>query len=114
MKLSEESPVIRTGSTTTKWTSSQLVLLALITLFAAGIRVAPLLIHPETQRNGLGQFGDTSGYHRIAANLMRGNGYSATYDGSAFGGTAQHVDQYNPAITRAPGYPFFLATVYSF
>lgn len=90
------------------------VLLAIIVLLAAAVRLEPLVTSPETQRNGYGQFGDTLLYHLIAVNLWQGNGFSATDDGSAFGGASVAVDRYAPAITRPPVYPAFLAAVYSF
>jgi len=43
--------------------------------------------------------GDALGYHTIALNLYRGNGYSMVAD--------------VPTVRRAPGYPLFLAGIYS-
>jgi hypothetical protein len=86
--------------------------LAIIVLLAAALRVAPLITAPEAQRNGLGQFGDSFGYHRVATNLLRGHGFSASYDGAAFGAPPIPLARYEPAATRPPAYPFFLAAIY--
>jgi len=88
------------------------LLLALVVLVGASLRIGPLVTNPEAQRGGYGQFGDTQLYHRIAVNLLRGQGFSATTDGSAFGGPARTPVEYAPAVTRPPAYPTFLAGVY--
>ena len=99
---------------TSRPTTLEGVLLAVIVLFAAAARLQPLVKSPELQRSGYGQFGDTLLYHLIAVNLWRGHGFSATDDGTAFGGPPIAIGRYEPAITRPPVYPIFLAAVYSF
>lgn len=45
---------------------------------------------------------DGTGYHRIAVNLVKGNGFSNI-----------EVEPYEKSYFREPGYPFFLAGIYS-
>lgn len=91
----------------------QAVLLALVVAVALTLRLGPEIRSPESEHNGHGPFGDTQLYHRIAVNLLRGNGYSSTDDGSAHGTAPVEVERYDPAITRPPAYPFFMAAVYA-
>lgn len=76
--------------------------------FAAGILVLALLVRvvyvflapsvdPLLQRTPY--YGDASGYHLLASNLLEGKGY--TFDGES------------PTSFRMPGYPLFLAAMYS-
>lgn len=67
-------------------------------------------------RNGIGTFGDTSLYHKIAYNLYKGHGFSGTYSGMAFGytTTSNKPIDYKPEIVRGPVYPLFLYLIYSF
>jgi 4-amino-4-deoxy-L-arabinose transferase-like glycosyltransferase len=84
-----------------------------IFLFALFIRVDPILKTPETIRAGYGAFGDSLLYHNIAYNLYKGHGYSGIDNGSALGFPPSGVTPvYEPAITRGPVYPGFLAAVY--
>lgn len=115
MRAASPSPVQptqapRAGSVRPPW---EAVLLALVVMVAALVRIGPVATAPETQRNGLGQFGDSQLYHRLAVNLQRGRGFSATDDGTAFGGERREVSRFEPAITRPPAYPAFLAAIYS-
>lgn len=84
-------------------------------MVALTIRLYPILITPEPVKAGFGPFGDSALYHRIAYNLYKGHGYSGIDNGSAFGLSqpGQPVI-YEPAITRGPVYPAFLASVYRF
>lgn len=80
---------------------------------ALAIRLYPILSTPETSRAGFGPFGDSYLYHKIAYNIYKGNGYSGIDDGRAFGLPQKEQNMiYEPAITRGPVYPFFLASVY--
>jgi len=89
------------------------VLLTMVFLVALGVNLYPTIHSPVRFRNGLGPFGDSFLYHKLAYNLYEGHGFSGTDDGRAFG--APHTDKtlvYEPAVTRGPVYPFFLCTVY--
>lgn len=59
--------------------------LGIIFIGALIIRLHPVISSPEKIRAGFGPFGDTHFYHRIAYNLYRGNGFSATNDGTTYG-----------------------------
>ena len=77
------------------------------------IRLHPILVTPEPIRAGFGPFGDSYLYHTIGYNLYKGHGYSGVDNGSAFGlPESRHIVVYEPAITRGPVYPMFLAGVY--
>jgi 4-amino-4-deoxy-L-arabinose transferase-like glycosyltransferase len=76
-------------------------LLVAITILALAIRVVYVLLAPQVdpilQRDPL--YGDASGYHLLAINLMKG--WGLTWDGE------------QPTSFRMPGYPLFLALIYS-
>jgi hypothetical protein len=89
--------------------------MGLLVIFAAAllIRLHPILVTPESIRVGFGPFGDSYLYHTIGYNLYKGHGYSGLDNGSAFGlPEPTHAVVYEPAITRGPVYPMFLASVY--
>lgn len=89
--------------------------IGLLLIFGAALamRFYPLVASPEEIRTGFGPFGDSFLYHKIAYNLYRGNGYSGIDDGSAFGVAEPDLKTvYEPAITRGPVYPFFIALIY--
>jgi len=89
------------------------ILLAIIFITALIIRLYPAIETPETFRDGFGPYGDTFLYHRAAYNLYKGNGFSGTDDGRAFGLKGEETKlEYEPAITRGPVYPFFISMVY--
>ena len=88
----------------------QIISLTIIFLIAFLIRLYPSPI--EKVRAGLGQFGDTNLYHQIAYNLCTGKGFSGVDDGSAYGQPKRPDVVYEPAVTRAPGYPFFMCVIY--
>jgi len=94
----------------------QLIILIIIFLFALIIRLYPVIKTPIEFMYGFGQFGDSFLYHTIAYNLYKGNGFSGTDDGRAFG--LKHSDsgrlEYTPAITRGPIYPLFMCAIYKF
>jgi 4-amino-4-deoxy-L-arabinose transferase-like glycosyltransferase len=100
-----------------RWFRSRLLVwagLVVIMLVAAILRLYPVLQSPETFRSGVGPFGDSVGYHKIAFNLAHGNGFSATDFGAAIGrddapGAARI---HEPAVTRAPLYPLFVSMIY--
>ncbi|MCK9615026.1 MAG: glycosyltransferase family 39 protein [Candidatus Omnitrophica bacterium] len=88
--------------------------LGVIFVMALIVRLYPVIGTTETAyRYGFGIFGDTELYHVIAYNLYKGNGFSGTDDGRAFGlkGGGTNIE-YEPAITRGPVYPFFISMVY--
>ena len=90
-----------------------LVCLAVILALALAIRIYPVMFSPETFRAGLGIFDDSYLYNAIAYNLYKGNGFSGTdYGGSLGRGENKPGLKYEPAIVRAPLYPFFMAGVY--
>ena len=89
--------------------------IGLLVIFAAAllIRLHPILATPEPIRSGFGPFGDSYLYHTIGYNIYKGHGYSGMDNGSAFGlPEPRHTVVYEPAITRGPVYPVFLAGVY--
>ncbi|MBF0384807.1 MAG: YfhO family protein [Candidatus Omnitrophica bacterium] len=87
--------------------------LALIILLALTIRIYPVIKNPETYRHGFGPFGDSAQYHVMAYNIYRGNGVSSSESNRAWGYPPLNTKRvYEPAITRGPVYPFFIATVY--
>ncbi len=88
------------------------ILLAAIFVTALIIRLSPVIQTPETFRNGFGPYGDTYLYHVLAYNLYKGNGFSGTDKGQAFGFKVDEKPKYEPAIVRGPVYPFFLSMVY--
>lgn len=89
--------------------------LALIFAAALALRVWPIIHSPETVKHGMGQYGDTNYYHRIAFNLQAGHGYSAVKTPEAYGiGVNPPGITYEPAVTRGPVYPYFLSFVYRF
>ncbi|MFC1645809.1 ArnT family glycosyltransferase [Candidatus Omnitrophota bacterium] len=89
--------------------------LVIIFLAALAIRLYPVINSPEKVRYGLGPFGDTHLYHRIAYNLYKGNGFSGIDDGRAYGlGQKEESLEYEPAITRGPAYPLFMYFVYKY
>jgi hypothetical protein len=89
--------------------------LSLIFVGALTIRIYPVVNSPEKIRAGFGPFGDTHFYQRVAYNLYKGNGFSATYDDRAYGlGSKNENLEYEPTVTRGPVYPLFLCTVYKF
>lgn len=89
--------------------------LCAVFIIALVVRLYPVLKSPEQYRSGIGVFGDSFAYHYIGYNVYSGNGFSATNDGTAFGTNYPKKDiWYEPAITRGPGYPIFLAAVYKF
>lgn len=89
------------------------VLLAVIFVAALVIRLYPVIKTPEMIKNGFGIYGDTRLYHVIAYNLYKGNGFSGTDDGQAFGLMRERIkSEYEPAITRGPAYPFFISMIY--
>lgn len=69
---------------------------ALAFIIRAGYAFNAVEIDPILRRDSL--FGDASGYHLLALNLMQGQGFS--WDGEM------------PTSYRMPGYPVFLAAVY--
>jgi hypothetical protein len=89
--------------------------ISLVAIFSLALflRLYPVLVYPEQVRHGLGPFGDSHLYHRLAYNLYQGNGFSGSDDGSAYGlARTKEKMYYEPAITRGPVYPFFIASVY--
>ena len=88
--------------------------LLLVLLVALFVRIDPILTGPLQMRMGFGPFGDSVLYNAIAYNLYAGNGYSGLDDGSSLGlAKAEHkVERYEPAVTRGPLYPGFMAAVY--
>ena len=89
--------------------------LSLIFVAALTIRLYPILETPERVKAGFGPFGDSGLYHRIAYNLCKGNGFSGIDNGSADGlpRPSQSI-VYEPAITRGPVYPAFLASIHRY
>lgn len=89
-------------------------LLCALLALALLLRLAYASYPPESARHGLGPFGDSWSYHVIAFNLARGAGYTASDAGAAkgLGADAAPVTHSEPAATRAPLYPLFLATIY--
>ena len=87
--------------------------LLFIFVVALAMRLYPFLATPEPIRAGFGPFGDSQLYHTIAYNLYQGKGYSGLDNGSAFGLPEKKKNViYEPAITRGPVYPVFMAAVY--
>ena len=80
------------------------VLLALVVALALILRLGPEIRSPESEHNGHGPFGDTQLYHRIAVNLLRGNGFSSTDDGSAHGTERIEPERYE--LSASPFYRF--------
>jgi 4-amino-4-deoxy-L-arabinose transferase-like glycosyltransferase len=106
-------PACRLGTRSTPSLLVQTLGLGVIFLVGLWVRVHPIVSEPEQFRYGLGPFGDSQLYHRIAYNLYTGHGFSGTDDGRAFGQKGKaDVLQYEPAIYRAPAYPCFLSAVY--
>ncbi len=91
------------------------VIIWLCTIFTVAlvIRLQPVLSTPEKIRSGFGPYGDTYFYHRTAYNLYKGNGFSATDDGRAYGlvPTEQNL-AFEPTAIRGPVYSFFICIVY--
>jgi hypothetical protein len=105
----ESTPEVRRAGS-----AAPFVLLGVILAAALAIRIYPVIESPETFRGGLGIFGDTYLYNAIAHNLYRGNGFSGTDYGGSLGIGENSPDlTYEPAVSRAPLYPLFLAGVYS-
>ena len=71
------------------------VALSVILSLGLWIRLHPIVSNPEEYRRGLGPFGDTQLYHRIAYNLYQGHGFSGTDDGRAI--RARHR-QHRPGV----------------
>lgn len=73
-----------------------------------------LTLCSDIPKYGLGPFGDTHLYNKIAYNLSVGNGFSGIDNGWAYGvsSTGPPVE-YKPAVTRGPVYPLFLYCVYN-
>ncbi|CAB1061318.1 hypothetical protein D1BOALGB6SA_6091 [Olavius sp. associated proteobacterium Delta 1] len=103
------------GTSETRINLDYLRIVGMLLIFGAAlaIRLYPILVTPEPIRNGFGPFGDSYLYHKIAYNLYKGHGYSGIDNGSAFGRpmTDKIVD-FEPAISRGPVYPVFLASLY--
>jgi len=86
----------------------------LILALALIVRLMSLAAAPERERAGLGIFGDSFLYNAIAFNLTQGNGFSGLDYGGAYGvGENRPELRYEAAVSRAPLYPVFLASVYS-
>ena len=93
----------------------KILLVILVFVFALSLRLYYVLDNPEAYANGLGPYGDTPLYHKIAFNLYSGNGYSGADNGAAFGMPGGQEDvNYEPVIMRAPLYPYFVSFVYKF
>jgi hypothetical protein len=90
-----------------------LIIIVIIALF---IRISPVIRTPETERFGMGIFGDTASYHNIAYNMARGMGFSRTpgEDISSQKFQTGEATKCLPAFHRAPAYPFFISLVYRF
>jgi hypothetical protein len=96
-------------------------ILASIFIIALIIRIAYSLIMAETfashkpwMPRGLGYFGDSHLYHRVAYNLYKGNGFSGSFSGEAYGIPLVEVNQFKPLFVRGPMYPLFVSSVYKF
>ncbi len=105
----------RVGSLDTRIDTAFFRIAGLLLIFGAAlaVRLYPVLVTPEPIRAGFGPFGDSFLYHNIAYNLYKGNGYSGIDNGSAFGMPQPGKPMgFEPAVTRGPVYPVFLAAVY--
>ncbi len=96
-------------------------ILAFIFIIALIIRIAYSLLMAETfaspkpwMPRGLGYFGDSHLYHRVAYNLYKGNGFSGSFSGEAYGIPLVEVNQFKPLFVRGPMYPLFISSVYKF
>lgn len=109
-------PEVRAPIGSSRPATSRVCLLVLGLIVAVGLllRAIPLSGPPEALRNGLGPFGDSWAYHVTGYNLASGNGYTMTDYGGAKGQGVNPADPrlYQPAATRAPLYPLFLAGIY--
>ena len=94
----------------------KIVLVTLIFTVALTIRLYSSIHSLETNAGtGIGTFGDTFLYHKIAYNLYSGNGFSGSDNGAAYGSVRKSEDiKYEPAIARGPIYPFFISIIYKF
>ncbi|MDO8535691.1 MAG: glycosyltransferase family 39 protein [Candidatus Omnitrophota bacterium] len=91
------------------------ILLGAIFMAALIVRIYPVIAIPEKNNNGFGIYGDSYLYHVIAYNIYSGHGFSGSNTGKAFGSdSGGKVLKYEPAVTRGPIYPFFIASVYRF
>lgn len=91
----------------------QITALVFIFVVAVTIRLHTLFSNPETFNMGLGPFGDTHLYHKIAYNLYSGNGFSGSDDRRAYGFEGKEEElAYEPTATRGPVYPTFMWAVY--
>jgi 4-amino-4-deoxy-L-arabinose transferase-like glycosyltransferase len=88
-----------------------MIVLGLIFLFALGMRIYPVIKHPENIRFGIGQFDDAYLYNEIAVNLYKFKSFSCAVKTSDNGHERQWLE---PVIYRGPGYPFFMYLVYTF
>lgn len=84
----------------------------LIFLVALLFRLQSYYAAPEKIRGGMGPFGDTIIYQKLAYNLYKGNGFSAQRADYVFGRPEAAIE-FKPAITRAPVYPFFMSLVFA-
>lgn len=83
------------GRTTLVMTALALAFLGL------GLRLAYVALNPVTFRSGLGGYGDTGVYMRLAANLVDGHGYSQAT-----------ASAYDPSAYKPPLYGLFLAGLF--
>jgi len=86
-----------------------IISLGAIFIFALGLRLYPVIMYPETLRYGMGEFGDSFVYNDIAFHLYKFKGFSCSDEASVI---PDEKAAFKPAITRGPGYPFFLFLVY--
>jgi hypothetical protein len=84
----------------------------LVGALALAASLGPVLRSPERSRGGMGRFGDTFLYLKLAYNLDVGHGFSGTFDGGALGQMLVPPAAYVPAVARGPVYPYFIHLVY--
>jgi 4-amino-4-deoxy-L-arabinose transferase-like glycosyltransferase len=76
--------------------------LLFILAFALALRLIVFVMFVLPDPSRLTQNVDAKGYERLALNLLHGNGF-----------TASESQPFVPEFLRTPGYPFFVAAVYS-
>jgi len=72
----------------------------LVWLISVAVRVEYIRARPETERQGMGIYGDTFIYFPLASNLVRNHCYSGA-----------DAAPYFPSCSKPPAYPFFLAAL---
>ncbi|HXG06061.1 MAG TPA: glycosyltransferase family 39 protein [Nitrososphaera sp.] len=76
--------------------------LLVVLVLALGLRLAVLVLFVAPDPSRLTYNVDAKGYERLAVNLLNGNGF-----------TASEAPPFTPEVLRTPGYPLFVAGIYS-